>query len=316
MHEIFTFTARVIQQRSEWIPPSNEFLTLSHKPLRDMGSKAEDKTGVTHLKVGDVVAIEPQIPCRDCYQCRTGKYNLCPNVYFFGVPPRDHGALTRYLKHDASFCFKLPDGMTPEEGALLEPLSVGIMACQRAPVQLGQSVLVLGSGPIGLVSLLAAKAFGASHVCVTDMNEQRLETAKSMGADSIVLSKPGEDPKEVAKRAVKQIGASPDVSIDCVGVESTVVTGIHATRIGGIMVNVGCGALNITIPLQTANTKEIDCKGVFRYRETWPLAIKLVSEKRVDVSKLVTHRFKLEQAMEAFEVAKSGVGIKVMIDLD
>jgi L-iditol 2-dehydrogenase len=280
------------------------------------GQVVEVGAGVAHLKVGDIVAIEPQIPCRDCDFCRTGKYNLCPQVFFFGVPPKDDGALTRFLKHDASFCFKLPNGMSPEEGALLEPLSVGIMACQRAPVTLGQNVLVLGSGPIGLVTLLAAKAFGASHVCVTDMNQQRLETAKSMGADSIVLIKQGEDPEEVAGKAIAAIGASPDVSIDCVGVESTVVTGIHATKVGGILVNVGCGALKINIPLQTANTKEIDCRGIFRYRDTWPLAIKLVSEKRVDVKKLVTHRFKLEQALEAFEVAKSGVGIKVMIELD
>ena len=279
------------------------------------GQVVEVGSSVTHLKAGDVVAIEPQTPCRDCIQCRSGKYNLCPTVGTHGVPPHN-GSLTRYIKHDASFCFKLPDGMTPEEGALIEPLSVGVFACQRAPVTLGQSVLVCGSGPIGLVTLMAAKAFGASHVCVIDMNEQRLETAKTIGADSVILTKPGEDPQEVAKRAIAAIGRAPDVTIDCVGVQSTIVTGIYATKVGGILANVGCGSLKVEIPLQTANTKEIDFKGIFRYRHTWPLGIQLVSEKRVDVKKLVTHRFKLEQAHEAFEIAKSGACIKVMIDLD
>ena len=219
------------------------------------GQVVEVGSSVTHLKAGDVVSIEPQIPCQDCTLCRSGKYNLCPSVYFHGCPPHD-GSMSRYIKHHASFSFKLPDGMTPEEGALIEPLSVGVFACQRAPVTLGQSVLICGSGPIGLVTLMAAKAFGASHVCVIDMNAQRLETATTIGADSVILSKPGEDPQEVAKRAVAAIGKAPDVSIDCVGVESTIVTGIHATKVGGMLVNVGCGSLKVQIPLQTANTKE------------------------------------------------------------
>lgn len=279
------------------------------------GQVVEVGPNVTHLKPGDVVAIEPQIPCQDCIQCRSGKYNLCPDVFFHGCPPHD-GSLSWFMKHHASFCFKLPPGMSPEEGALVEPLSVGVMACQKGSVTLGQSILICGSGPIGLVTLLAAKAFGASHVCVTDLSEQRLLTAKTMGADSTILSTPGEDPQVVAKRAIAAMGGEPDVTIDCVGVEGTVVTGIHATKVGGVLVNVGCGSLKVAIPLQAANTKEIDFKGVFRYRNTWPLAIQLVAEKRVDVKQLVTHRFKMEQALEAFEVAKSGVGIKVMLDCD
>lgn len=270
---------------------------------------------VTNIAAGDIVSIEPQIPCQDCSLCRSGMYNLCPKVTFHGCPPV-YGSLSRFIKHHASFCYKLPRGMSPEEGALLEPLSVAVYACQKAAISVGQSVLICGSGPIGLLTLMVAKAFGALHACLTDISESRLEAAKGMGADSIVLTKLHEDPQTVANRAVAAIGKDADVTIDCVGIESTVFIGIHATKVGGVLVNVGCGSLKVTIPLQAASRKEIDFKGVFRYRNTWPLAIQLVAEKKVDVKRLITHKFKLEEALEAFEVAKSGYGIKVMLDLD
>lgn len=116
------------------------------------------KTGknVKNLKIGDRVAIEPGVPCRICDYCKTGNYNLCPDVKFCACPPND-GNLTRYFAHAADFCFKLPDHVTMEEGALMEPLSVGVHACRRANVQLGSEVLILGAGPIGLVTIIAAK---------------------------------------------------------------------------------------------------------------------------------------------------------------
>ena len=129
---------------------------------------------VNHLKPGDRVAIEPGVPCRLCKDCKTGRYNLCPDMKFCATPPYD-GNLCRYYKHAADFCFKLPDNMTLEEGALMEPLSVGVHACQRAGVSLGKTVLVCGAGPIGLVNLLTAKAMGASEIVITDIAANRLE---------------------------------------------------------------------------------------------------------------------------------------------
>lgn len=111
---------------------------------------------VKNVKVGDRVAIEPGVPCRHCDYCKNGKYNLCPEMKFCATPPY-HGNLTRYYAHAADFCFKLPDHVTMEEGALLEPLSVGVHACRRANVCLGSEVLILGAGPIGLVTAIAAK---------------------------------------------------------------------------------------------------------------------------------------------------------------
>ncbi|KAK8374803.1 hypothetical protein O3P69_015526 [Scylla paramamosain] len=138
-------------------------MVLGHE---SSGVVAKCGSNVKNLKPGDRVAIEPGVPCRMCNFCKSGKYNLCPDVVFCATPPYD-GSLCRYYKHAADFCFKLPDHVSLEEGAILEPLSVGVHACRRAGVTMGSNVLVLGAGPIGLVSLLTAKAMGASQICVT-----------------------------------------------------------------------------------------------------------------------------------------------------
>lgn len=121
---------------------------------------------ILSLKLGNRVAIEPGVPCRSCEPCKIGRYNLCPDIIFCATPPYD-GNLARYYTHAADFCYKLPDHVSTEEGALLEPLSVGVHACRRAGVTIGQKVLICGAGPIGLVCLLTAKAMGASSVIIT-----------------------------------------------------------------------------------------------------------------------------------------------------
>ena len=130
--------------------------------------------GVTNVRAGDRVAIEPGVSCRGCDYCKTGRYNLCPDMQFCATPPVD-GNLARYYVHAADFCYKLPDSMSMEEGALMEPLAVGVHACARAGVGLGDKVLVCGAGPIGLVNVLTAKAMGASEIVVTDIAENRLK---------------------------------------------------------------------------------------------------------------------------------------------
>ena len=130
------------------------------------------------------MAIEPGVACRMCDYCKNGKYNLCPEMKFCATPPY-HGNLCRYYAQDADFCFKLPDNVSLEEGALMEPLAVGVHACRRAGVCIGKKVLICGAGPIGLVNLLTAKAMGASEVVITDITDNRLEVAKSMGADHV-----------------------------------------------------------------------------------------------------------------------------------
>ena len=137
-------------------------------------------SGVKHLAAGDRVALEPGISCWRCRHCKGGRDNLCDDMKFFATPPV-HGSLANQIVHPADLCFKLPDGVSLEEGAMCEPLSVGVHACRRAGVGPETAVLIMGAGPIGLVSLLAARAFGAPRVAIVDVDEHRLAVARSLG---------------------------------------------------------------------------------------------------------------------------------------
>ncbi|XP_036440304.1 sorbitol dehydrogenase-like [Colossoma macropomum] len=272
-------------------------------------------TGVTHLKPGDRVAIEPAVPSEMDEFVKSGHYHLSPNIFFYGRPP-DDGTICRYYKHSASFCYKLPDNVTYEEGALIEPLSVGIHACRRAGVTLGSSVLICGAGPIGLVTLIVAKAMGASQVIISDLSAERLAKAKDLGADFLLPVKREDAPQEIARRVEGMLSGMPHISIECTGVESGIQTAIYATRSGGVVVLVGLGEKMTTVPLLNAAVREVDIKGVCRYCNTWPLAIAMVASKQVDVKPLVTHRFPLGQAVQAFETTRQRLGVKVMLKCD
>uniref|UniRef100_A0A1A8H6N7 Sorbitol dehydrogenase n=1 Tax=Nothobranchius korthausae TaxID=1143690 RepID=A0A1A8H6N7_9TELE len=272
-------------------------------------------SGVTHLRAGDRVAIEPGVPREMDEFFKNGRYNLSPTIFFCATPP-DDGNLCRYYTHNANFCYKLPDNVTFEEGALIEPLSVGIHACRRAGVTLGSTVLICGAGPIGLVSLLAAKAMGASQVIITDLSAERLTMAKELGADFQLTVKREDGAQQLAQKVEDMLGARPQITIECTGVESCVQTAIYATRSGGVVVLVGLGAVMCTVPLINAAVREVDIRGVFRYCNTWPMAISMLASGKVNVKPLVTHRFPLEQAVQAFETTRQGLGIKVMLKCD
>jgi L-iditol 2-dehydrogenase len=233
---------------------------------------------------------------------------------FLATPPHQ-GDLARYHVHSADFCFKLPDHVSFDEGALLEPLSVGVHACRRAGVGLGQTVLICGAGPIGLVSLITAKAMGAAVVAITDISEHRLGVAKSMGANHVITIDPALDARAMADKIVEQLGAMPDVTIECCGAESSLQTGIYATRSGGVMVLVGHGPATVNVPIVNATVREVDIRGVFRYANTYPTALAMIASGAVNVKPMITHHFALEQTLEAFETARTGAGgaIKVVI---
>lgn len=269
---------------------------------------------VKSLKVGDRVAIEPGVPCRYCDQCKAGKYNLCPDMVFCATPPVD-GNLSRYYAHAADFCYKLPDHVSMEEGALLEPLSVGIHACRRAKVGLGTTVLILGAGPIGLASLIAARSMGAGKTIITDIVADRLEVAKKeFGATYSLLSK-GLTEEELVKKIHETLGEQPEVSVECSGAEPSVRLALLATKSGGCAVMVGCSAPEVKVPLVTSCVREVDIRGVFRYCNDYPSALALVASGKYNVKKLVTHHFDITETNKAFETSRYGHGgaIKVMI---
>lgn len=186
--------------------------------------------GVKNLKEGDRVAIEPGECCRICEFCKTGRYNLCPYMKFCANPPYN-GNLRRYYNHMADFCYKLPDHVTMEEGALLEPLSIGVASCRRAKVRLGSHVLIIGAGPIGLVTHIVAKAWGAASTTIVDLNEHRLQVALDLGVTNALKVCNDMDVQDAAKKLVKHIGVKPDRTIDCVGSEQAVRLGIYVSDI-------------------------------------------------------------------------------------
>uniref|UniRef100_A0A8C4Z2Z0 Sorbitol dehydrogenase n=1 Tax=Gadus morhua TaxID=8049 RepID=A0A8C4Z2Z0_GADMO len=272
-------------------------------------------SAVKHLNVGDRVAVEPGVPREMDDFLKSGRYNLSPTIFFCATPP-DDGNLCQYYKHCANFCYKLPDNVTFEEGALIEPLSVGIHACRRAGVTLGTTVLICGSGPIGLVCLLVAKAMGASVVVITDLSSERLKMAQEVGADFPLLVTREDSAQDVAQRVAGRLGKQPHVTIECTGAESSIQTAIYATRSGGVVVLVGLGAEMASVPLVNAAVREVDIRGVFRYCNTWPMAIAMLASGKVNVKPLVTHRFPLEEAAQAFETTRQGHGVKVMLKCD
>ncbi|XP_057307172.1 sorbitol dehydrogenase-like [Hydractinia symbiolongicarpus] len=279
------------------------------------GTVVDVGEGVIHLKKGDRVAVEPGVPCRVCNFCKSGRYNLCSSIFFCATPP-DDGSLSRFYVHAADFCYKLPNHVSYEEGALLEPLSVGVHACRRAGVVMGDTVLILGAGPIGLVTLMVAKAAGASRIAITDLDANRLQMASKLGADQ-TIKVTSRDGKEVADHIRSSFG-DPDRTIECTGAESSIQTGIYATKSGGVLVIVGMGKSEITLPIVNALVREVDVRGIFRYANCYPTALELVASGKVDVKPLITHRFKLEQSHDAFEVSASGKdnAIKVMISCE
>ncbi|KAL5811107.1 hypothetical protein ACOSQ4_027675 [Xanthoceras sorbifolium] len=273
---------------------------------------------VKSLQVGDRVALEPGISCGRCSHCKNGSYNLCPEMKFFGSPPTN-GSLAHKVVHPANLCFKLPNNVSLEEGAMCEPLSVGVHACRRANIGPETNVLIMGSGPIGLVTLLAARAFGAPKIAIADVDVQRLSIAKNLGADETIQV--STDIKDVAAEVIKiqnQMGSGIDVSFDCVGFEKTMSTALNATRSGGKVCLIGLAKNEMTISLTPAAAREVDVIGIFRYRNTWPLCLDLLRTGKINVKPLITHRFGFSQkdVEDAFETsAHGGTAIKVMFNL-
>ena len=276
----------------------NKPFVLGHEMSGTITAVGKD---VDPSRIGKRVAVEPQRPCRTCTQCRAGRYNLCPSIIFYAVPHVD-GAFTEYVTIQNDFAFDLPDNISFEAGALLEPLSVAIWSCQRAQVTVGSRVLVTGAGPIGVIVAQTAKAFGASEVIITDTVESRRTFALSHGATRAI------DP---SKESVQ--GLDVDVFIDATGVGKAVYDGIKAVGPAGRVILVGMGDDDVLLPVDYIQSREIWVTGIFRYTNTWPTAIELVSSGKVDLDSLVTHRFSLDQVEEALKAPKLPGAMKPVV---
>ena len=268
---------------------------LGHEPG---GVVVEVGKDVKHLKVGDKVALEPGKTCGHCEFCKTGRYNLCPDVVFFATPPVD-GVFQEYVAHEADLCFKLPENVDTMEGALIEPLAVGFHAAKQGGAHMGQVAVVTGSGCIGLVSMMALKALGVSEVYVVDIMQKRLDKAMELGATGVINGKEKDAVEEVMKLTG---GRGCDLVIETSGSEICTGQGIRMLVKDGTLVQVGYSPSgNMNIPMSMILDKEITIKSVFRYRHIYPLAIKAVAEGKVNLKGIVTDVFELDDIQNAMD---------------
>ena len=250
-------------------------MILGHEPG---GVIVESGKDVTDLKVGDRVAIEPGIPCWKCEYCKSGWYNLCPNVYFYASLPVTEGAFVEYLSHPANLCYRLPDNVSTLEGALMEPLAVGFHAALQSGAQVGSTAVILGAGCIGLVTMLALKSMGVSTIIVVDLMQNRLNRALSLGATSNVF--------------------------ETAGSEVTIFQTAKMVKRGGTITLVGYtkdGIAKMNVNWLIDN--EITIKTVFRYRNIYPKAIAAVANGIIPLKKIASDIYDFKDIQAGMEHA-------------
>ena len=265
-------------------------LVLGHEAGGTVAAVGSD---VASLEVGQRVSIEPGVPCRDCAQCLAGRYNLCPRIRFFATPPVD-GAFAEFVVMPESFVYPIPDSLSDDAAGLLEPLSVGVWACMRAGVGPESRVLVTGAGPIGLIAAQTARAYGAAEVWITDVNPHRLAVAAELGFTAI----------DVSATPLSEAGVEADVLFECSGNEQATNDAIRAVGRAGRVVLVGMGGDELRLPLSYIQDREITMTGAFRYANTWPTAISLAASGRVQLNRLVTGHYGLDDVENALTASR------------
>jgi L-iditol 2-dehydrogenase len=254
------------------------------------------------LTEGTLVAVEPGRPCMRCELCKTGRYNLCRDVVFMSAPPVD-GTFAEEVAVDADYVFPVSAKVSAEQAAFAEPLSVAIQACRRAGLTATSSVAVVGAGPIGLVTILVARAWGAGRIFALDVQPHRLALAQSIGATASIDSR-RQDPVRALLEATDGRGA--DFVFDTAGSSVACALTPRLARRGGVVTLVGWPELDLVpFPISEVLERELDVRGVNRYCNTFDAAVRLLESGTVDVSPLISHRFPLEKACEAFEFART-----------
>ncbi len=279
-----------------FIPPAdpNQEIGLGHEcagVVQAVGSK------VTRFAVGDRVCIEPGVPCGKCRYCLGGKYNICPSVDFMATQPNYRGALTRYLCHPESYTYHLPENMSLMEGALVEPAAVGMHAALLGEVKPGQSVVILGAGCIGLMTLQACKVMGATRIVVVDILPKRLELARKLGAMEVVNGA-SEDAVARCKEILGQLGA--DVVFETAGSQVTARQAPLLVMRGGKIMIVGTIPGGTEIDFLKIN-REVSIQTVFRYANCYQTTIDAIASGRFDVQSMVTNIYNYADVQKAFE---------------
>ena len=256
--------------------------------------------GVDGLGVGQLVAVSPSRPCNACAYCDLGQQNHCLNMRFYGsaMPfPHIQGAFREYLVADANQCV-MADGISAGEAAMAEPLSVVLHGAKQAGSLAGKRVLVTGCGPIGLLAVIVARAFGAVEIIATDVTEFTLAKAKEVGADTVLNV--ASSPDVFADYETNK--GTFDVLFECSGVAAALGSAIPAIRPGGTIVQLGLGG-DMTLPMQAMTAKELSLRGSFRFHHEFPQAVAFMQSQRIDVLPLISQTLPFQNAVEGFEIA-------------
>lgn len=259
--------------------------------------------GVPKERVGQRVAIEPLRICRHCEQCLHGRYNLCSSATFLGTPGTD-GVFTEYISHPSDFAHVVPDDLSVDGTAMVEPMSVALAALGKAGIGAGSRVLISGAGPIGLIAVAVAKALGAVEISISDLSEGRLERAVGMGATTTF---------SMARAGAIIPPAHFDAFIECSGSAAAIRRGFPGVRPAGHVVLVGRGADEVAMPLTLMQNRELTVSGSFRYANTFPVAIAMAVSGRVPHEGLIGPHVPLSQLAEALEPSQAATGVKAII---
>lgn len=261
-------------------------------------------------RAGQRVAVDPAVPCNACTFCLEGNPNFCAHMHFSGHGP-DDGALREYMAWPTRCLFPVPDALSDDDAAMLEPLGVAIHAVDLGKVRAGMTVGVFGCGPIGLLTLQVARAAGATRIVATDPLPHRLAAARAAGATDVVRAEAGAEQAAVWEATE---GAGVDVAFEAAGTDEAVATAIEASRPGARVVLIGIPSDDRTsFCASAARRKGLTLKLTRRMKHTYPRAIDLVARGRVDVRTLVTHHFSLDDAPAAFDTARRREGLKVVV---
>jgi L-iditol 2-dehydrogenase len=250
---------------------------------------------VTRLQAGQRVSLEPGVPDLACEQCLAGRYNLCTDMRFHATPPID-GSFAELVTIHELFAHPVPDTISDDAAALLEPLSVAIWACGKAGVTGGSRVLVTGSGPVGLLVVQVARALGATEVVVSDVSESRLALARELGATTAL---------NVARTSLTEAGPEPDALIECSGNSGALTEALGLVAPAGHVVLVGMGSGDAALPLSLVQERELVLTGTFRYAHTWPTAIALAAAGQIELERLVTGHFGLDDVESALTAGRT-----------
>ncbi len=269
---------------------------------------------VKHVKVGEQVVVEPAVPCHSCDQCRRGRENTCFNLRFLGTPGQGGGCLCEYLVMPEECCLPTHGTLTLEQGALCEPLTIGYYTVRQSRLPRAADVAILGAGPIGLSCLICARAEGVQNCYMTEKIDERIAVAEKGGATWV-----GNPLKEdVVGGILKQRPLGVDAAYECAGQQETIDQAVDLLRPGGKLILVGIPREDrISLSIDKIRRKEITIVNIRRQNGCTRATVDLLAARKVQADFMVTHRFKLDQIQEAFELVASyrdGV-VKAMIEI-